>query len=210
MVKILNILLATIVFFAAVAISVDLPVYTNSGYSENIINDSLDAHIEESTDCREGMEKCIKATTLTDNGFYGFKLNDTTGFNSADSKYIEANMFVEYNGDRGQTVIWTSVQTVSKPARAYLNETWFVSGNLTEGWQFVRVKLSTLNVEAATFNSFRFGASLKNTTIYIGEIHFTDAPTSLEPLGYVDNSSSSLMINSLFVFVLPFLFLLFL
>jgi len=204
--KFLFALLAICLLSATAVVLADVAVYTNSGYSDGIINDSLDAQVEETTDCREGMEVCVKATSLTDNGFYGFKLNDNVGFDSSDAKYIEANIKVEYNGEqgRGQPVLWSSVQTVAKPTRVYLNETNFVTGDLTQGWQFVRIKLSQLNVEAAHFNSFRFGAKLKNTTIYIGEIHFTQSPTSFEPIGYYDNSSSSLIINS-FIYILPFI-----
>ncbi|KAM9961018.1 hypothetical protein ACTFIW_010190 [Dictyostelium discoideum] len=92
--------------------------------------------------------------------------------------------------------IQCSVETVGIPKRITLNlnSTYVMTGSSEDSpidlsdWSFVRIKLSDLNVDVDTFNSFQIWADQRDTVIIFGGASFVASPTSLYPIGTTSNS----------------------
>ncbi|EAL73024.1 hypothetical protein DDB_G0268870 [Dictyostelium discoideum AX4] len=189
----------------------DIVVYQSS------VNSNVVENAEKDNTCKPGWLKCVKAVTYNENGFYGFRNrdifftsdckyieftikviphSDATG-SSSSSTDTPAQL---NDGSSSSAVvppkIQCSVETVGIPKRITLNlnSTYVMTGNSEDSpidlsdWSFVRIKLSDLNVDVDTFNSFQIWADQRDTTIIFGGASFVASPTSLYPIGTTSNS----------------------
>ncbi|KAK5576106.1 hypothetical protein RB653_007246 [Dictyostelium firmibasis] len=201
-------------------------IFNDNGYADDIVvyQSSVDSVIidnSKDTICKPGWLKCVRAETYNENGFYGFRNTDI--FFTSDCEYIEFTIKViphrnsssgsssEQQLEDGSSSVVTpkiqcSVETVGIPKRITLNlnSTYVMTGNSEDtpvnllDWSFVRIKLSDLNVDVDTFNSFQIWADQRNTTIIFGGATFVSSPTSLYPIG---TTSNSFILKSSFLFV---------
>ncbi|KAM9991229.1 hypothetical protein ACTFIZ_004621 [Dictyostelium cf. discoideum] len=204
-------------------------IFNDSGYADDIVvyESSVNSNVVEDMTCKPGWLKCVKAVTYNENGFYGFRNSDI--FFTSDCEYIEFTIKVIPHSDAtssssssadtpaqlndgSSTVvppkIQCSVETVGIPKRITLNlnNTYVMTGSSEDSpidlsdWSFVRIKLSDLNVDVDTFNSFQIWADQRDTTIIFGGASFVASPTSLYPIGTTSNSFV-LKSSLLFIFI---------
>ncbi|KAN0034389.1 hypothetical protein ACTFIV_000895 [Dictyostelium citrinum] len=168
-------------------------------YNENGFYGFRNKDIFFTSDCKY-IEFTIKVIPHTDATSNSSSSDTPTQLNQASSSSSSSSIV--------PPKIQCSIETVGIPKRITLNlnSTYVMTGNSEDSpidlsdWSFVRIKLSDLNVDVDTFNSFQIWADQRDTTIIFGGAAFVTTPTSLYPIGTTSNSFV-LKSSLLFVFI---------